>query len=225
MKNIQAMAGGSVGYVRGVFSARCRGVAIPAELLRAHLRGVVRVGVRRRLAAEFSGYLAGDAGPVEWSAGRWRHNICSAWRSGDFSSMSEFQDWAADGECGAAIDAPPMILAGATELLVELRGRRYSRSVVVTRGGVSAAGVAVAAEKNRNECGGSCGSDKEILVECGETEGLQGSGEDSFIGGAGSCTERKRNGTEAAPGRKENVTVSDWLDRTRRALDQLQGVK
>lgn len=101
MKNIQAMAGGSVGWVRGVFSSRQRGVAFPLDLVRSMTRVAARVGVRRRLAAEFSGYLAG---------------------------------------------------------------------------------VAVATEKNRN-------------------------------------------GTEAAPGRKENVTVSDWLDRTRRALDQLQGVK
>lgn len=45
------------GYVRAVFSQRARGHAVPVDLLRAHLRGVNRVAVRRRLASAFAGWL------------------------------------------------------------------------------------------------------------------------------------------------------------------------
>lgn len=95
MKNIQAMAGGSVGYVRGVFSARCRGVAIPAELLRAHLRGVARVGVRRRLAAEFAGYLVTDGGAadVPFSPRRRGVYVPSFYRAGWGARRDELQHW------------------------------------------------------------------------------------------------------------------------------------
>lgn len=116
MKNIQAMAGGSVGYVRGVFSARCRGVAIPAELLRAHLRGVARVGVRRRLAAEFAGYLVTDGGAadVPFSPRRWGVYVPSFYRAGWGPRRDELQHWAWDaGEGGGySLDAADWIAAG-----------------------------------------------------------------------------------------------------------------
>ena len=116
MKNIQAMAGGSVGYVRGVFSARCRGVAIPAELLRAHLRGVARVGVRRRLAAEFAGYLVTDGGAAEvsFSPVRRRVYVPSCYRAGWGPRRDELQHWAWDA-CAAdgwSLDAADWIAAG-----------------------------------------------------------------------------------------------------------------
>ena len=116
MKNIRAMAGGSVGYARGVFSARCRGVAIPAELLRVHLRGVARVGVRRRLAAEFAGYLVTDGGGAEmpFSSGRWLVYVPSFYRTGWGPRRDELQHWAWDEGAadGYSIDAADWIAAG-----------------------------------------------------------------------------------------------------------------
>ena len=116
MKNIQAMAGGSVGYVRGVFSARCRGVAIPAELLRAHLRGVARVGVRRRLAAEFAGYLVTDGGADEipFSSKRRLVYVPSFYRAGWGPRRDELQHWAWDAGAGdgCSLDAADWIAAG-----------------------------------------------------------------------------------------------------------------
>ena len=116
MKNVQAMAGGSVGYVRGVFSARCRGVAIPAELLRAHLRGVARVGVRRRLAAEFAGYLVTDGGADEipFSSKRRHVYVPSFYRAGWGPRHEELQHWAWDEGAadGYSIDAADWIAAG-----------------------------------------------------------------------------------------------------------------
>lgn len=116
VKNIQAMAGGSVGYLRGVFSARCRGVAIPAELLRAHLRVVARVGVRRRLAAEFAGYLVTDGGADEipFSSTRWHVYVPSFFRAGWGPRRDELQHWAwcAGAADGYSLDAADWIAAG-----------------------------------------------------------------------------------------------------------------
>lgn len=122
MKNIQAMAGGSVGYVRGVFSARCRGVAIPAELLRVHLRGVARVGVRRRLAAEFAGYLVTEQGPAVFSRRRWWHKkLHGLGVSGCGGRDSSFAGWVSEIDRGA-IDAPEKIAAGAAVPMCKLKG-------------------------------------------------------------------------------------------------------
>ena len=122
MKNIQAMAGGSVGYVRGVFSARCRGVAIPAELLRAHLRVVARVGVRRRLAAEFGGYLVTEQGPAVFSRRRWWHQkLHGLGVSGCGARDWDFQRWVAELDRGA-LDAARWIPAGAAVPMCELKG-------------------------------------------------------------------------------------------------------
>lgn len=135
MKNIQAMAGGSVGYVRGVFSARCRGVAIPAELLRVHLRGVARVGVRRRLAAEFAGYLVAEQEQEAFSRRRWwykkLHGLavsgCGGWDS-------NFAGWVSEIDRGA-IDAPEKIAAGAAVPMCKLKdGLILSRDLLVARG-------------------------------------------------------------------------------------------
>lgn len=139
MKNIQAMAGGSVGYVRGVFSARCRGVAIPAELLRAHLRGVVRAGVRRRLAAEFGGYLVTDQGPavVPFSSRRWWHQkLYGVGVSGCGARDRDFQRWVAELDRGA-LDAARWIPAGAAVPVCVLPNDTVlSGDAVVARGDV-----------------------------------------------------------------------------------------
>lgn len=64
MKNIQAMAGGSVGYVRGVFSGRAQGVAFPVDLVRAVVKTAARMVLRRRMAQAFDGYLVTEQGPA-----------------------------------------------------------------------------------------------------------------------------------------------------------------
>lgn len=67
MENVQTMAGGHAGYVRAIFSARCRGFAAPVDLLRVQLRAANRLSaehhnaaVYARLADDFSGYLVTD---------------------------------------------------------------------------------------------------------------------------------------------------------------------
>lgn len=59
MEKIQNTAAGR-GHVRAVFSERCRGHAVPLDLVRAHLRGVGRLAIRARVAAAFSDYLVTD---------------------------------------------------------------------------------------------------------------------------------------------------------------------
>lgn len=59
MSEIQNTAAGR-GHVRAVFSGRCRGHAVPLDLVRVHLRAVARVALRGRLRAEFAGYMVND---------------------------------------------------------------------------------------------------------------------------------------------------------------------
>lgn len=79
-------------------------------------------------------------------------------------------------------------------------------------------------QKNkRNELRLKDGTTEKVLVECGAAEGLPGE-EEGFGGVCGeTCTAGNCNGRDSDRG-KENVTVRDWLDRTRRAFDSLQGL-
>lgn len=60
MEKIQNTAAGR-GHVRAVFSERCRGHAVPLDLVRVHLRAVGRMALRGRVAAAFAGYLVTDS--------------------------------------------------------------------------------------------------------------------------------------------------------------------
>lgn len=113
MSNIQVLDGASVGHVRAVFSGRCRGFAAPLDLVRVHLRAVVRSGVRRRLAVEFGGYLVTDAGPAVVS-------LFSA-RRGEYAPAVDLACMTGSGRFLRAgfgrvfdfpIDAPELIAAG-----------------------------------------------------------------------------------------------------------------
>lgn len=57
MTEINIGAAAPAGYVRAVFSSRCHGFAAPVDLMRAHLRGAVRLAMRRRVSDAFAGYL------------------------------------------------------------------------------------------------------------------------------------------------------------------------
>lgn len=113
MSNIQAMAGAGVGHVRAVFSGRCRGFAAPLDLVRVHLRAVVRSGVRRRLAAEFGGYLVTDAGPAVvplFSARRWLYEAGFDWHC--MTGAERFLRVGFGRVFDFPIDAPELIAAG-----------------------------------------------------------------------------------------------------------------
>lgn len=114
MASVQAVAGGHMGYVRAVFSARCRGFALPVDLVRANLRAVARVSVRRRVAAEFAGYLVTDAGPDVlplFSQHRAAHEygILSECVTGAAGVGFFGSNW---GPAGGPIDAPRLMPAG-----------------------------------------------------------------------------------------------------------------
>lgn len=115
MSNIQVLAGANVGNVRAVFSGRCRGFAAPLELVRVHLRAVVRSGVRRRLAADFGGYLVTEAGPDVlplFSGRRWMHRARL-----DRSAVSGCWELLRS-QAGGPLDAPDWLPAGACMNLV-----------------------------------------------------------------------------------------------------------
>lgn len=72
---IEKSGAGLVGFVRGVFSERCRGVAFPVDLVRVHCRAVARVRrmfgtdaqnealralEKGRVSAAFADYLVSD---------------------------------------------------------------------------------------------------------------------------------------------------------------------
>jgi hypothetical protein len=114
MASVQAVAGGHVGYVRAVFSHRCRGFALPVDLVRANLRAVVRVSVRRRVAAEFAGYLVTDSCPGVlplFSQHRAAHEygILSECVTGAAGVGFFGSNW---GKAGGPIDAPRLMPAG-----------------------------------------------------------------------------------------------------------------
>lgn len=103
-----------MGYVRAVFSHRCRGFALPVDLVRANLRAVVRVSVRRRVAAEFAGYLVTDSGPGVlplFSQHRAAHEygILSECVTGAAGVGFFGSNW---GKAGGPIDAPRLMPAG-----------------------------------------------------------------------------------------------------------------
>lgn len=60
MQTINVGAVAPAGYVRAVFSERCKGQAAPLDLMREHLRAVSRSAWRRRVAESFAGYLVTD---------------------------------------------------------------------------------------------------------------------------------------------------------------------
>jgi hypothetical protein len=133
MKNIHAMAGGSVGYVRGLASVRCGGVAFPLDLVRAVAKTAARLAVRRRVGAAFAGYLVTE--PAAFSSRRWLHDLASVAVTG--RDMTRARDWrdGAAGEGFGGLDAPDWIASGSCVLLSVLAsGLRLSRSSFVSRG-------------------------------------------------------------------------------------------
>lgn len=134
MASVQAVAGGQMGYVRAVFSHRCRGFALPVDLVRANLRAVARVLVRRRVSAEFAGYLVADSGPVVVPL-VWRERLSGrvvvlgrvfsgCGMAGDNSLL---RDEFAGASHGAAIDAPIFLLSGSMEAHCTRDGERCAR--------------------------------------------------------------------------------------------------
>lgn len=113
MSNIQVLAGAGVGHVRAVFSGRCRGFAAPLDLVRVHLRAVVRSGVRRRLAVDFGGYLVTEEGPAVVPMFS-RHRVWHEQGPDLYCMTSERMGWGyrSEGVASGPIDAPALIPAG-----------------------------------------------------------------------------------------------------------------
>ncbi len=113
MKNIHAMAGGSVGYVRGLFSGRCGGVAFPLDLVRAVAKTAARLAVRRRVGAAFAGYLVSESGPdvrALFSKNReWHSQGVDIWGC---TSERQGLGFNAAGVLSGPIDAPESIAGG-----------------------------------------------------------------------------------------------------------------
>lgn len=63
MQTINVVSKSGAGWVRAMWSRRLKGYAVPVALLRVPLRGAVRAGERRRVAAAFASYLVMDAAP------------------------------------------------------------------------------------------------------------------------------------------------------------------
>lgn len=137
MASVQAVAGGHMGYVRAVFSARCRGFALPVDLVRANLRAVARVSVRRRVAAEFAGYLVTDVGPdvvPMFSPGRGAYQ-CGQDRAGMTAVRGAW----------GAIDAPDYVPAGGCMNLGPFWWPGESSQMLSPRGGLLPSAEAVPA--------------------------------------------------------------------------------
>lgn len=64
MQTINVVSKSGAGWVRAMWSRRLKGYAVPVAMLRVPLRGAVRAGERRRVAASFAGYLVTDAVPI-----------------------------------------------------------------------------------------------------------------------------------------------------------------
>lgn len=113
MKNIHAMAGGSVGYVRGLASVRCGGVAFPLDLVRAVAKTAARLAVRRRVGAAFAGYLVSESGPdvrALFSKNReWHSQGVDIWGC---TSERQGLGFNAAGVLSGPIDAPESIAGG-----------------------------------------------------------------------------------------------------------------
>lgn len=104
-----------VGFVLGVASRLGRGRCFPADLVKACLRSAGRSAIRRRLSAEFRGYLVSEAGPVVplFSKHRAAHEygILPECVSGG-GSLGYRRDGYAD-EAGGPLDAPGFVPSGA----------------------------------------------------------------------------------------------------------------
>lgn len=113
MTNIHAMAGGSVGYVRGLASVRCGGVAFPLDLVRAVAKTAARLAVRRRVGAAFAGYLVSESGPdvrAMFSKNReWHSQGVDIWGC---TSERQGLGFNAAGVLSGPIDAPESIAGG-----------------------------------------------------------------------------------------------------------------
>lgn len=125
--------GAEWGHVSAVFSRRLRGHAAPADLLRAHLRGVT---TRRRLAVAFSDYLVSE--PVE-SLALWRGPdgrpvllVPTDRRCFGLRGRDRFSSVLAD-EVGA-LDAPEWLPAGSVRRH-EMAGEYCSCAEFLARGG------------------------------------------------------------------------------------------
>jgi len=141
MTTIQAMPGRGAGYVRAIFSGRCRGFAAPVDLLRVQLRSANRLSAIRhneamyaRLSEDFGGYLVTDSNPCEMTAAemaacwpfddrervfafsdsRWKYenDRPSIYRTGWGPRPSAMQEWAEFAASGACLDASWWIAAG-----------------------------------------------------------------------------------------------------------------
>ena len=113
MKNIHAMAGGSVGFVRGLVSVRCGGVAFTLDLVRAVAKTAARLAVRRRVGAAFAGYLVSESGPgvrALFSKSReWHSQGVDIWGC---TSERQGLGFDAAGVLSRPIDAPESIAGG-----------------------------------------------------------------------------------------------------------------
>lgn len=118
MDNVQTMAGGHVGHVRAIFSARGKRFTAPADLLRVQLRVANRLSAERhnaavyaRLAEDFGGYLVTDAEQA-FSVRRDEHEYgvlpeCVTGAASIGCNVVDFYDAA-----GGPIDAPELSPAG-----------------------------------------------------------------------------------------------------------------
>lgn len=117
------------GYVRGVFFARRGGHCVPVDLVRVVLRSAGRLAMRRRLAADFAGYLVtdSDAG-YSFVSRRVEHERdflpeCVSGGGGFGYRADGYRD-----DAGGPLDAPDNLPAGS------MRGAEYGGfSAVVSR--------------------------------------------------------------------------------------------
>ncbi len=137
------------GYVRAVWSERCRGHALPAALVKANLRGAAAlawnravcveaqdaelraVEMRGRVAAHFADYLVSDHEPAfsECRDG-WQSavdTLCST--GGKVPLCSEYRD-----DAGGPLDAPDCSPAGACDSIWYLFGGAVQCQMTVVRG-------------------------------------------------------------------------------------------
>lgn len=117
MRAIGEAVPAGAGYVRSVFSRRGQGQAVPLDLLRAHLRCVVKAAARRRVSAAFAGYLVTEPEPepaAVWSQARAAHD----WGVDAYCSTSDRQAVGLGRHClgalmaGGPLDAPCLLAAG-----------------------------------------------------------------------------------------------------------------
>lgn len=122
------------GFVRSVFSGKAQAQAIPLDLLLVVVKIAERVALRRRLASEFSGYLASDDLPGvvplfsarrEWHQFGFNAYAATSCRwplglRGDFPHSCSGRGVVA----GGPLDAPEEMAAGS---VVSCRGEPHGR--------------------------------------------------------------------------------------------------